>query len=238
MAVHVVSELSRPSGIPWAWGSKVSEQLILDGLTSVRDAFKGDVLDLGCGTKPYQAALGAGVRRWVGLDQCVGRHGSRSADVVASVLELPLRSGRFDAVLCTQVLEHVAAPAAVFQESFRVLRPGGVLVLTTPQTNPLHEEPDDYFRYTVYGLRALAQAAGFRVVECKPLGGAIATVGQMIIWHLNFVRALPVLGRTLSSGTNAALAWLTLALDRQPLLRRPGASKDTLNWLLVAARDA
>lgn len=222
--------------LPWSWGSKISEQLICDGLRSVRHLFVGTLLDLGCGMKPYQEAFGRDVDQWIGLDFSSTPSGRSAADVFGSALELPFGTARFDTVLSTEVLEHVSRPEALLMEAHRVLKPGGHLVLTAPQTNPLHEEPHDYYRYTCHGLRYLTEQTGLRVVETRPLGGAIATVGQMIVWHLNWVRMAPGFGSIMSKGVNAGLAWMVLSLDRFSRMYGGGAMKDTLNWLLVATK--
>jgi SAM-dependent methyltransferase len=222
--------------LPWSWGSKITEQLLWDGLQSVRHLFLGTVLDLGCGTKPYRKMIDGGVSRWVGLDLPITPSGRSAANVFGSGLDLPFGTATFDTVLSTQVLEHVARPAALILEAQRVLKPGGHLVLTAPQTNPLHEEPNDYFRYTCYGLRALTEQAGLCVVEVRPLGGAIATVAQMIVWHMNWPRRIPVVGSIIANWMNAYCAWTALKLDRLSVIYGGGAMKDTLNWLLIARK--
>jgi SAM-dependent methyltransferase len=222
--------------LAWGWGSKVSAQLLVDGLKSVDGLFRGSVLDLGCGMKPYQATLGSHVSRWVGVDHERTPSGRSKADVFGSAMAIPFASGRFDLVLCTQVLEHVPKPVELLCEVHRVLKPGGVVVLTAPQTNPLHEEPHDYHRFTCHGLQWLAQDAGFTAIETRPLGGAIATVGQMFIWHLSWLARFPVIGKSVHMLVNGMLAWIVLRLDPWSPRLGPGGSKDTINWLLVAYR--
>jgi len=100
--------------------------------------------------------------------------------IVADSLALPVRSGSFDTVLCTQVLEHVRDPFELVREVARVLRGEGHAVFTMPATWPLHEEPFDYFRYTRYGLVELARQAGLDVIELSERGGSIAALGQLI----------------------------------------------------------
>jgi SAM-dependent methyltransferase len=226
----------RTSSLPWSWGSKISEQLLHDGLASVNALLVGTVLDVGCGMKPYKKLLGTHADRWIGLDFETTASGRSAADIFGTALQLPFRDAEFDAVLATQVLEHVPQPGALVREAGRVLKPGGHLVLTAPQTNPLHEEPHDYYRYTCHGLRSLTEEAGLQVLEIRPLGGAIATVAQMIVWHLNWIRRTPAVGTPLGNGVSASLAWLALRLDRFSQKYGGGATKDTLNWLLVAKR--
>ena len=222
--------------IPWTWGSKIGDQLLREGLFSVKHLFRGRVLDLGCGKKPYLQLLDGRGTQWVGLDFEETRTGRSDADVFGSALETPFAASTFDVVLSTQVLEHVARPVTLLLEVHRVLKHGGYLVLTAPQTNPLHEEPHDYFRYTSHGLRSLADTAGLQVIEIRPLGGAIATVGQMIVWHLSWIGRIPFLGHTIHGIANASTAWAVLKLDRFSNIYGGGALKDTLNWLLVARK--
>src|SRR5262249_32402332 len=68
---------------------------------------------------------------------------------------LPFADATFERVLCVEVLEHLHDPALAVAEMRRVLAPGGLLLLTTRFAYPLHDEPHDYFRYTVHGLRHL-----------------------------------------------------------------------------------
>jgi SAM-dependent methyltransferase len=95
-------------------------------------------------------------------------------------MALPVQDGVFHTVLCNQVLEHVTEPSKLMAEVARVLRPGGVVLLTTPQTWGLHLEPHDFYRYTEYGLRYLAEKSGLEVVEVIPTCGLSATLAQRI----------------------------------------------------------
>lgn len=220
----------------WGWGSRINAQLLADGLDTVSALFRGDVLDLGCGMKPYEAQLAADGCRWIGVDYERTPSGRSRADVFGSAMAIPFAAERFDCVLCTQVLEHVPRPLDVLHEAHRVLKPGGTLVVTAPQTGPLHEEPHDYQRFTCYGLSLLGRNAGFDVVETRPLGGAIATIGQMVMWHLNWMARFPVIGPPSQRVVNAVLWRLALLLDPLSSAAGTGGSKDTLNWLMIATR--
>jgi ubiquinone/menaquinone biosynthesis C-methylase UbiE len=84
-------------------------------------------------------------------------------DVIADLHRIPIASNSMDAVLCTQVLEHVADPDVMVKELHRVLRPGGVLYLTAPQGWFEHQPPHDYFRFTSFALRKIFGEAGFEI---------------------------------------------------------------------------
>lgn len=74
---------------------------------------------------------------------------------------LPFRNDSFRAVICDQVLEHVASPAAVIREMDRVLKPGGVMYLGVPFVFPLHPSPKDYSRWSVEGIKSMLPAYEF-----------------------------------------------------------------------------
>jgi SAM-dependent methyltransferase len=82
---------------------------------------------------------------------------------------IPAPNGSFDIVLSTQVLEHVSQPAHYVAECFRVLKPGGYLVLTTHGLFEEHGCPYDYQRWTADGLHLLLQNANFRIKGIKKL---------------------------------------------------------------------
>jgi SAM-dependent methyltransferase len=84
-----------------------------------------DVLDVYCGSRPYEDLLPAGSRS-VGLD-VDNRY--RSADVVSNDF-LPFPDQSFDLVLCTEAFQYVPDPARGIAEIKRVLRPGGRMIIT------------------------------------------------------------------------------------------------------------
>jgi SAM-dependent methyltransferase len=135
-------------------------------LTELRPRFPeltGDVLDVGCGNKPYRALVPA--MRYVGLD--VDTPFTRkvaAADLFYDGTTFPCGNESFDAVLCSQVLEHVFTPERFLAEIRRVLRPGGKLLLAVPFMWDEHEQPHDFGRYSSFGLRALLERCGFEIL--------------------------------------------------------------------------
>jgi len=170
--------------VSWFNSQKIVNQLLYETTLAAAPYFSGKVLDVGCGKKPYRVFLsGSKVQKWIGLDLPTSESGKTEADVYGSALDIPFRTEIFETVFCSQVLEHVTDPARIMKEIARVLKVGGHLVLTAPQTWCLHEEPNDFFRFTKYGLSFLAENNGLVVEYVKPYGGTIALLGQLIALH-------------------------------------------------------
>lgn len=81
-------------------------------------------------------------------------------DTVMDARSLALPSEVFDAVVADQLLEHVPTPEQVLRETYRVLRPGGLVVIATPFMLPIHHPPD-YWRFSEEGLEVLLGQTGF-----------------------------------------------------------------------------
>jgi SAM-dependent methyltransferase len=119
------------------------------------------LLDLGCGDKPFLYIYKDYVETSVGIDVAQTIHGTEKVDIIYDGKKIPFPDGEFDYVFSTEVMEHVPEPKDFLKEAYRVLKPGGVLIMTVPFMLPLHEEPYDFYRYTKYGLKYLLDTAGF-----------------------------------------------------------------------------
>jgi len=190
---------------------------------------QGRMLDIGCGVKPYRS-LFSNVETYVGLDM----PSVLDADIYGDGQFLPFRSESFNTVLCNQVLEHVPEPSRLMREVGRVLRPNGVLILTTPQTWGLHLEPYDFYRYTRYGLHYLANQAGLEVIEIVPTSGLWATLAQ---------RLADTMAHTYTGYDRPG--YLAVRISAAPVLlvgylldRIFGLQGDTLDNVLVARKPA
>ena len=190
------------------------------------------VLDAGAGEAPYRELFSH--CRYVSSDWSQSPHeGAHRADVIASLEALPIADASFDAVINTQVLEHVVDPAKVASELFRVLAPGGRLFLSAPLIWPLHEEPFDFWRFTPYGLTRLLEAAGFDVERIEPRGGYFNTLAALLAgapWWTGPAERLEPLRRVL------AMALHLCAPVVRRLDRLDGQRTLTLGYACVALR--
>jgi SAM-dependent methyltransferase len=137
---------------------------------------RGSVLDFGCAEQPYRRFFAETVE-FVGADL----PGNPAADVtIAPDGTLPLPDDGFDAVLSTQVLEHVADPGTYLDECRRILRPGGRMLLSTHGLMVFHPDPVDYWRWTRAGLERAIESAGFEIVHGEGIMG-LGAVGLQFV---------------------------------------------------------
>ncbi|MBL9202710.1 MAG: class I SAM-dependent methyltransferase [Opitutaceae bacterium] len=141
-------------------------------------ALTGELLDVGCGNKPYRVLVPAARYTGLDIDNAFTRRVA-VADVFYDGGAFPLPDASFDAVLCSQVLEHVFTPEKFLGEIHRVLRPGGTLLLAVPFLWDEHEQPHDFGRYSSFGLRALLERNGFAVIEQRKSMADFGAVAQL-----------------------------------------------------------
>ena len=155
-------------------------------------------LDIGAQNSPYAAQF----PRRIGLDIQKGQ----GVRIIGDAQALGIRDAVFPVVLCTEVLEHLPEPQRAIDEMFRVLEPGGTLLLTTRFLFPIHDAPHDYFRYTKYGLRHLLRR--FEIVELQEETDSVGTLAVLL-------QRLGMQARTLN-WTPARGLWLVAAQLARP----------------------
>jgi SAM-dependent methyltransferase len=108
------------------------------------------VLDVGAGPCPYKKYLehcDYTSHDFCQLDDDAQRNGEGygKIDIVSDIVDMPLPSGSFDFILCTEVLEHVPDAIGAIREMSRLLKPGGRILITTPLCSFLHQEPFHFY---------------------------------------------------------------------------------------------
>jgi SAM-dependent methyltransferase len=213
--------------------------LFADIKYAIKKYTKGRVLDMGCGNKPYKDLFGGLTSSYIGCD--IVQSSGDEVDILCPCTAVTLPDGSVETVFTTQVLEHVAEHGKMLAEAFRLLTPGGYIILTAPMYWEHHEEPYDFFRFTKYGMQHLFETAGFEIVEIKPNGGKWALTGQAL---LNNLRS--TLYRRNSSIKRKIFKTIFIILRLKWLINLFFAAlekwdtdyKVTLNYLVVARRPA
>jgi SAM-dependent methyltransferase len=183
----------------------------------------GVMIDIGCGLRPYENIFREKITSYIGLDYPMALDKAR-VEIVADALELPLADGSVDTTLATEVMEHLSDPDKFLSQIARVSRPSGILILSIPFMEPLHEEPRDYFRFTPYSLSLLMARHGFEVKQILPKGGWWSVVLSSFVSQVVYDWANPVkesdgsrrdgVGMFVALPICAAVQWLGYMLDR------------------------
>ncbi len=136
------------------------------------------VLDAGAGEGYYRKLFKQGSYWAVDFGKVKKAYGK--IDVISNLAPLALKSGYFDIVICSQVLEHVPDPKMVLSELNRVMKPASELWISVPFYFPEHELPFDFFRYTQAGIASLLESTGFNIEEIEWLEGYHGTVSYQL----------------------------------------------------------
>lgn len=150
-------------------------------ILAARSYLRGRLLGVGCGKRPYALIYESLVDTSIGTEVIFSPHGTSEADVICYAESLPFADGSFDTILCTEVLEHTREPFQVMREFARLLKPGGHVLLSVPFIYPIHEAPNDYWRFTIYGLEAVCRSAGLVPIYILTKGGPVAAMLSLCI---------------------------------------------------------
>lgn len=181
---------------------------------ALADFATGRLVDVGCGVKPYASFLAGRVSEHIGVDLPDGEHGTAAVDQIGTAYATEQPDAAAETVLMSQVFEHLEEPAQALRECYRILAPGGHLVLSTNFAWHLHEEPRDFYRYSPHGLRYLFEQAGFEVVDVRAVSGTWFLLFQESAYAVRrMARRNPVL-LMLSLPLTHLLQVLALAGDR------------------------
>jgi SAM-dependent methyltransferase len=183
------------------------------------------VLDVGAGAGRYRALFSHCEYRaqdFAAEPSSIGSY--TELDYVSDITAIPVPDASFDAILCTEVLEHVPDPVAAVREMARVLRRGGRLILTAPLGAFLHQEPFHFYGgYTPHWYRKHLVEAGFEIETLERNRGFFGWFGQEAARFSSLIDPRRTPRRPLLWLSLSTLWLLTLPFLRGliPLLGRP-----------------
>ena len=188
---------SMAGGVTGRWSvwkfNWLANHKIVAALERARAHVRGELLDVGCGSRPFEPLFQGRVTRYLGVDPSRTLYeGWTRPHVLARGEELPFRAGSFDAVLALSVLKYLPEPRRFVAEAARVLRPGGVLLVEITQMSPEDASIPDFVRFTRRGAEHLLSGTGLEPVEWIPVGGLWARVGLSLIAPLNRLNRGPL----------------------------------------------
>ena len=176
------------------------------------------VLDVGAGSAPYRSLFvhcNYKTQDFSQLRDDQLRYGGYAPiDFVSDAKNIPVPDASFDAVICTEVLEHVPEPIAVVREFGRIVAPGGRLILTAPLGSGIHQEPYHFYGgYTPFWYERFLSEAGFKAITVTPNDGTFRHIAQETI---RFVRmSMPF---SFAAPWYVSLMWLPFWLLFAPVL--------------------
>jgi SAM-dependent methyltransferase len=171
------------------------------------------VLDAGSGDQRYKGLFAAHIYEAADFEQ-VDKPYAKST-YVCDLTAIPVPDATYDAIVFTQVMEHISEPALVLKELHRIAKDGCRLLYSAPFCSEEHEIPYDFHRYTQFGVRHLFTKAGFEVEDVRWLEGFGSTASYQLkrIYH-----GLPRSPKALGGGFHA-WAVVLLLIPLKPILK-------------------
>lgn len=104
-----------------------------------------------------------------------------NTQVVSDIHNLAFADESVDAIFCTGTLEHVSNPTQALEEIHRILKRGGIVHIEVPFMQPFHRDPEDFWRWTLDGLRLFTRQHSFEEIRSGPLIGPVSAMNALII---------------------------------------------------------
>ncbi|MCB0715769.1 MAG: methyltransferase domain-containing protein, partial [Chitinophagaceae bacterium] len=121
-------------------------------------------------------------------------HENENIDVFYDGVQLPFPDNHFDAVFSSEVFEHVFNLEDMIPEIKRVMKPGAKILVTCPFAIAEHEQPNDFARYSSFGIKHLFEKNNFKVVTYEKIGNYFDTLVHLRISFIELV-ILPKLNK-------------------------------------------
>ena len=162
----------------------IARKFIIRSSIFSNNKFEQSCLDVGSGTAPYRNLIMKSLRVQNYYEMDIAP--SESTSFVSSAEKIPLSSDSMDLIVSFDVLQHIQHYDKVLNEFFRVIKPGGLVILSVPF---LYSECDfhDFHRWTFEGISAELSSRGFDIVSSKKRGGIFFAIGCFALWGLDHI---------------------------------------------------
>ncbi len=203
------------------------------------------VYDIGCGPNPFSKKLKEKVKKHVGVDIENGFYEKGFIDLVGSAYNVPVEDGEADAVISSQVIEHLDKPLKAIEESARILKKDGLFLCSFPFLYPLHAEPHDYTRFTEHYMDKVLEENGLSIIETKKVGGFWYILGMYFgIYMQTFDRGILKKIKVIQL-LSWFIKWICLQIQRLETFVLDILDKDpkafsnqwTVNYIIVAKKN-
>lgn len=151
----------------------------------------GKILDAGAGLKPHEKLCG----HLKYYSQDFGKYNPNELkkglqsddwkyarmDYVSDIADIPVKNNFFDAVMCTEVFEHIINPKDALKEFARITKKGGYLILTAPFCSLTHHAPYHFYTgFNRYFYEQTFEDIGYEILEIKANGNYFQYLAQEI----------------------------------------------------------
>lgn len=152
-----------------------------------KNFIQGNLLDIGCGNKPYKKLFKDCDYQGIDFEGYSENNISEKErpdfffdKEYLKSFKLPFGDETYGHTVSFQVIEHHQQPSILIEEMKRITKRKGLIIISAPFFWPIHEKPNDYFRFSYFGLYELAKRNDLEVLEVKQQGGFFVMLSSMI----------------------------------------------------------
>lgn len=167
----------------WAtYRRKILDKFLIEN----KHYYKGIVLDIGGRDRGKFKKAKDKVEKWIFAD-IEEKH---KPDIILDVSDMnKIKDESIDVISVIELFEHVENPEKGLRECFRVLKKGGIMILSVPFLYPIHSDPYDFQRWTEIKWKKVLNEIGFKIEKFEIMGRYFTVLGDM---EKKFIKLMPL----------------------------------------------